>query len=445
MLKQRHFMLASAALASAVTLGCGLSSNGDDDDDAAPGSGGAAVGAGGSGVSFGGGVGFGGSSNGGGVAFGGSTGTSGGFTGSDGKFNGGKVPITQSERDEIKGQACAGFLTEPETQPAVLELVIDVSSSMNDRAPNPNSNVRASKWEVTRDALLEAIPGVSGPGLAPSIAVGMLFYPNVQYNVSTTPQDVSTCVNTGSMVPIARLGNEGEAHRELIKAGISGVQLQSSTPTHDAYRYAYNQGLVPSRAPGERFMLLITDGTPTLSLGCHNPAGRLEGVDPNPIVAEILGTAKAGIKTFLIGSPGSEANRTWMSTAAVIGGTAEPGCNINGPNYCHMDMTTAPDFAASLRAGLAKVVGQITPCTFTFAEAPPGEQIDPSKINVILTSGGQSNLIVRDDEGDCTEGWQLTANQELLLCPETCTALKADSDARADIVFGCASIVEPPR
>lgn len=446
MLKQRHFMLATAVLTSAVTLGCGLSS-GDDDDGATPGQGGM-VGAGGSDTSFGGAsVSFGGSTttNGGGVGFGGSTGTSGGGPSTPGTFDGGSVPITQGDRDAITGQACAGFLTEPETLPAVLELVIDVSSSMNERAPNPDQNVRLSKWEVTRDALLEAIPGVTGPGLAPSLAIGMLFYPNITYQVSRTPQDVSTCVNTGAMVPIATLGPKGAPQRTLVQQGIASVQLQQSTPTFDAYTYAYNNGLVPSKAPGQRFMLLITDGTPTLSEGCHNPSGNLSGVDPNPIVSAITNVAKTGVKTFLIGSPGSEPNRTWMSTAAVIGGTAEPGCNINGPKYCHMDMTTAPDFAASLRAGLAKVVGQITPCTFAFAEPPPGEQIDPSKINVIITSNGQSNLIVRDDIGDCTEGWQLTANNELLLCPDTCTALKADAFAQADVVFGCASTDVPPR
>jgi hypothetical protein len=110
-----------------------------------------------------------------------------------------------------------------------------------------------------------------------------------------------------------------------------------------------------------------------------------------------------------------------------------------------MDMTTATDFSAALRAGLARVVGQITPCTFTLAEPPPGEVLDPTKINVILGSGAQSSLIIRDDVGDCSQGWQLTADQEILLCPETCSQIKSDADAKIEVLFGCGSLIEPPR
>jgi hypothetical protein len=445
MLKERVLL---AVCVAATTLSCGLSSGDDDDDGAPTGTGGtSSVPQGGNGNPSGGVV-----STGGGIALGGSVGTSGsgggislgGGTGT-GKFDGGSVPITQEERDRIKGQSCAGFLTEPESLPSVLELVIDVSSSMNQRAPNPDTNVRASKWDVTRDALREAIPGVTGPGLSPTIAVGMLFYPNVKYEVSKTPLDVSACVNTAAMVPIAPLGPKGAPQRSLIDDRIASVQLQQSTPTHDAYRYALNSGLLPSTAPGRRFMLLITDGTPTLSLGCMNESGSLQDVDPTPIVEEITAAARENVKTFLIGSPGSEANRTWMSRAAVIGGTAAPGCNINGPNYCHLDMTTATDFSASLRSGLAKIVGQITPCTFSIAEPPDGQEIDDNNINVIITSGGQSNLIVRDDMGDCTDGWQLTADKQLLLCENTCNQLKLDASAQADVVFGCGALTEPIR
>jgi hypothetical protein len=430
-------------------MGCGLSNSGDDDDSSGTTGGNVSVGTGGAAVAFGGNtsVPTGGtmSSSAGGtgpIGLGGATSTgTGGIIGTagNGVFDGGSVPITQTQIDEIGKQACAGFLTEGETLPSVLELVIDVSSSMKDQAPGTNR----SKWEVTRDALLEAIVGVNGPGLSPSIAVGLLFYPNTAYTVSTQPQDINACVNTSAMVPINVLGPKGAAQRQLIGNAIEQAQLLLSTPTHDAYQYALNHGLLPSTAPGKKFMLLITDGTPTVSLQCLNAQNRVTDVDPQPIVQEITTAAREEIKTFLIGSPGSDANRTWMSTAAVIGGTAIAGCNVNGPNYCHMDMTQAPDFSAALQAGLARVVGQITPCTFTLAEPPPGEQLDQNKINIIVSSGAQSSLIVRDDVGDCTQGWQLTADKEILLCPDTCNQVKSDSNAKVNVLFGCGSLMDP--
>jgi hypothetical protein len=437
MLKQGPVVLAVLFAGSGAGLSCSLSS--DDDDDGSPSSGGATV-------AFGGSTSTGGTSatTGGVIGLAGTSSSTGGQLGTAGSgiFDGGNIPITDEQKRQISEQACAGFATEGETLPSVLQLVVDVSSSMRDRAPGS----QMSKWEVTRDALLEAIVGVTGPGLSPSIATGLLFYPNTEYNVSTEPSDINSCVNTSAMVPIQTLGPKGAAQRTLIDNAIRQAQLLLSTPTHDAYRWALNEGLVPSTAPGKKFMLLITDGTPTVSLQCLNASGRVTDVDPEPIVTEITNAAQTHqIKTFLIGSPGSEGNRNWMSRAAVYGGTAQAGCNVNGPNYCHMDMTTALDFSAALRAGLARVVGQITPCTFTLAEPPPGEILDPTKINVILGSGAQSSLIVRDDVGECSEGWQLTADQEILLCPETCSQIKSDADAKIDVLFGCGSLVEPPR
>jgi hypothetical protein len=75
-----------------------------------------------------------------------------------------------------------------------------------------------------------------------------------------------------------------------------------------------------------------------------------------------------------------------------------------------------------------------------------GMTIDQNKINVIVHSGtGERSLIVRDDQGDCTQGWQLTANKEVLLCPETCQDVQIDAEASVNVTFGCTSLVVPPR
>ncbi|HYJ11808.1 MAG TPA: hypothetical protein VEX18_22445, partial [Polyangiaceae bacterium] len=228
------------------------------------------------------------------------------------------------------------------------------------------------------------------------------------------------------------------------RSAVEQVQLRSSTPTHDAYKYAFENGITQTNLPGRRYMLLITDGTPTLSLGCMNTSGSLNGQNPQPIVEEIRRTAADGIRTFLIGSPGSEENRAWMSQAAVIGGTAPVGCDVNGPNYCHMDMTTAPNFSDALSKGLAAVVGAINSCTYEFGTPPAGQTIARNNINVTLTSGSASTLVVRDDVGECTKGWQLTPDNHILLCPDTCARVQSDPLVTVDVMFGCESLVKPP-
>ncbi len=358
-----------------------------------------------------------------------------------GEYDGGTVPLTPEQAAEITNGACTGWKYEGEVLPSLIQLVVDVSSSMDATAPGTNQ----TKWEVTRDLLLEGIVGVEGPGLPASVSVGMLFYPN-QPGVEATedPQDVSACVNTSEFVAPQLLGGPTDPHRELIRTALENVVTEQWTPTHDALRYALQQGIEATQFAGNRFLLLITDGAPTISLDCTQQGRGAGGVDPEPIVQEITTAAENGIRTFLIGSPGSEANRDWMSRAAVIGGTAPDGCNVAGPvgEYCHMDMTIADDFTEALREGLARIAGVITPCSYQVGVPPAGQTIDQNAINVVMTHGdGSTKLIVRDDIGDCDEGWQLVGEDEIRLCPTSCAEAQAEPTTNVELAFGCESVV----
>lgn len=346
--------------------------------------------------------------------------------------------------NQLRSLSCAGWSAEPEAVPAIIELVVDISSSMNQQAPGTGNR---TKWEVTREALLEAIVGVDGPGLPGGMGVGLLFYPNrPNVTIADEPQNLTGCVKTDAMVPIQILGGPGAAHRERLEEAFRRAELNQSTPTHDAFRYALNEGLLKSRLPGSKYMLLITDGAPTLSLGCVNETGSLNEVDARPIVQEVRTAAEKYAKTFLIGSPGSESNRRWMSEAARIGGTAKPNCSDSGPNYCHMDLTTSPDFSAALREGLSDVAGQIVSCTYQIPQPPPGQSIDVDKINVIYTPRGSSEpkLVGRNRSSECKSGWQLEGN-EVTICPDTCATIQEDAGATLELLFGCAAIDTPVR
>src|SRR6188472_2846553 len=102
-------MLKSALVPLAITLGmigCSLAS--DDDDDSAGGTSGA-------------------NGNGSGNVIDVGTGTNSGISGQ----NGGKVTLTPEQVTGIRGSSCAGWSTEGEQLPAILELVVDVSGSMD--------------------------------------------------------------------------------------------------------------------------------------------------------------------------------------------------------------------------------------------------------------------------------------------------------------------------
>src|SRR5690606_16497820 len=108
--------------------------------------------AGGSGsVNAGGSAAGGSTGSGAGVGVGASVGTGGALVTQDA---GGPTGSADAGLDDLRDAACAGWRAEPEGLPAILQLVVDVSGSMDDEAPGASGQ---SKWEVTRDALAEAI------------------------------------------------------------------------------------------------------------------------------------------------------------------------------------------------------------------------------------------------------------------------------------------------
>jgi hypothetical protein len=383
---------------------------------------------------------------------GGETGVSiiGGSSGTGGNGGGVIRKITKDQKMAIEENACAGWAYEPEGLPAKLELVIDVSGSMKDPAPGSS----ATKWEETRDALLEAIVGVDGPGLGASTAVGLLFYPGkFNSNVSTKPLSSSTeCLNIDASVSMAELGGDGAPQRSAIEDALSSVETGQGTPTHDAYKYALDKvvlGDAQKDIPGDPYMLLITDGMPTLQYGCYNTSGNLDynSVPTDPIVDEIANARSKGVKTFVIGSPGSEAGVGWLSAAATAGGTAKENCSDNGPTYCHMDMTTAPNFSAALRSGLNQVVSAVAGCKFDVpTKSIDGtEEVDPNQVYPFITYSNDSIELIGRDNGTGTckgDGYRLLSDTQLELCKATCDRYHADPEALIEFMFGCAGIEE---
>jgi hypothetical protein len=357
-----------------------------------------------------------------------------GNTGGQGNGSG---QLDPGSADALREQACADWSHEPELLPVVVQLVVDVSLSMNERTRATNGR---TKWEITREALEEAVAN-----LPESSAVGVLYYPNRATSSSDRPLDVSACVNTSAMIPIAPLGRAGSAQRQTIADSLGRAQPNGSTPTHDAYRYALQNGLEPSREPGNRYMILITDGAPTLALECQGEGTPQYPQPTQPIIDDMYAARQEGIRTFVIGSPGSEVSvnggdaRPWMAQAAVLGGTARPGCSVIGPDFCHIDLTQTNDFAASLRSALAEVTGAIASCVYELPEVDSGRVLDLGAINVIYTPpSGEAELIGRNDAPDCQEGWQIQGNN-VVLCGATCDLVQSDPSATLELLFGCES------
>ena len=365
-------------------------------------------------------------------------GTSGGGGAAPGTKTGGIVTLSADEVAAINDNACDGWSVEPETKPAVLEFVVDTSLSMNEvpgasmqpRRPGAPAASGPTKWQSTRDALKSVISG-----LPDTIAVGLLFYPNMANQARSRPASVDSCINTMAGTAPAPLTATQKA--SLI-AALDTTDPNGWTPTDAAYQHALQAAILPTKLPGDKYLLLITDGQPTLRGDCTS-AGNGAGITPvesQPIVDHVAAALGLGVRTFLIGSPGSEGGRAWMSEAAIEGGTAAAGCKVMGPPFCHLDMTTSPDFGAALKAGLNKVTGSIA-CTYDIPDPGQGKVIDKNLINLVVTTASGTQLVLPDDRADCSEGWRISGDQ-VVLCEGTCARVQRENDS-IQLLFGCQS------
>lgn len=331
-------------------------------------------------------------------------------------------------------EACAEGSGAADAIPAVVQMVVDTSGSM-DWVPGTEMEARngqESKWDITSKALKDAVAK-----LPASVAVGLNFYPN------TSNDD--PCINNRIALAIGLLGAANSPQRRSFNRAVDGASPRGGTPTHAAFRFG-EAAVAGSDLNGQKFVLLITDGIPTRTLTCEGDGKT--AVDSGPLIQEVgEDLAKNGVKTFVIGSPGSEEAREALSKVATAGGTAAPGCSDTGPNYCHLDMTTAQDFAAALAAGLAQIAGQISTCEFTIPSPPPGKTLNTGRVNVLYTHGdGTQSSILHDSTDACTAGWKYdndTTPTKIVLCGSDCEAVKADQGAKVDVIFGCVTANVP--
>jgi hypothetical protein len=345
--------------------------------------------------------------------------------------------------------ACAGQSASTDPKPVVLEMIVDVSASMLLSPANSSD----TKWNITRNALVGAMGSLS-----PSVWIGVQFFPNKQTGSwgASPQQPHTTCVNQADNVNIAPLNTPGSAQRLAIDGAFGRVSpvTGAGTPTLDAYELALEEIYGRSDLPVDKFLLLITDGQPTYAEWCvgngvptvTNPT--LQELT-DPIVNRVSAARAAGVRTFVIGSPGSEQGadtsidaRPWLSRAARAGGTELPGCVDTAPNFCHFDLTGSQNFATNLALALQQIANTVVPCIYDVVP-PDGGTIDTEKINVFYTSGGQRYLVVQNESSTCELGWHFVANTnqtQIEICGSTCDQIKSDPGATMDLFYGCQSI-----
>jgi len=326
----------------------------------------------------------------------------------------------------VSFEECVGNSAEPEANPAIIQILLDTSLSMQWSAAGSS----LTKLEDTRAALKAVLDT-----LPPTTAIGLSNYPNVVYERD------GTCYDGNDGVYLDLLGPADSPHRDALADALDATEPNGGTPTHMAYLHALEL-VQAANLPGQRYVLIITDGTPTYGLACSG-----NGMIPVPTPSLVLEAAKAygeeGVRTFVVGSPGSEDALEPLSEMATNGGTAREGCSDVGPTYCHFDMTQSEDFQEDLRKALVDIVGQTLSCEYEVPEPPDGQLLDPDLVNVLFTDGeGDRHELPKNLDGDgCEVGWHYSDDgDQVVLCDDTCDLVRSDTKARLDVVFGCETV-----
>jgi hypothetical protein len=323
---------------------------------------------------------------------------------------------------------CADEFVPASARPPVIQFVVDTSGSMNwvagtERTPEAGEQ---SKWQITQQALATAIDAMPD-----SVAVGITYYPN-------TDGDDDQCHEAVVAAPIAPLS---PAHRALISRVNAAQSPAGGTPTHAAYDFGIEQ-LEASSIDGERFLVLMTDGIPTFTRECEGD-GRAR-VDGAPLILEVGEQYRqSDIRSFVIGAPGSELAREELSAMALAGGTGPSGCSFAGPDSCHFDMTTAPDFSRALSQALGEISDATLACDYAVPPRPSRLPLDLNDVSVVLESGGATvGEFTPAVSGACESGWLYNDDRtSIRLCSSTCDELgalvSADPNIAVRIKFGC--------
>jgi hypothetical protein len=157
-------------------------------------------------------------------------------------------------------------------------------------------------------------------------------------------------------------------------------------------------------------------------LNCCDPDlfGPLNCLDQSGSQLAVRALARAGVHTFVIGIPGSDAFAGVLDQLALAGGMARAGT----PAYYRVsDAEQLLDTVSRLGLGVA------LSCSIQLATPPP----DPTLVNVFF----DGQLVPADP----VNGWGFADSQTVQLLGSSCELLQAGEVLQADIVAGCPVVI----
>jgi hypothetical protein len=326
-------------------------------------------------------------------------------------------------------------------------LVVDKSSSMS----GTPSGFTDDKWTALGAALGEALDAARD-----QVSFGLDFFP---FGDDRDPMaTVETCdmpTTSDILVPVG----PGTRTVPLIEDALSDYSPAGGTPTAAALARAleYFTNGDGAALDGERYVLLATDGGPNcnadldcdidtctlnmdgLDCGGQNccdanldPAGPESCLDEDATVAQVSALADAGVKTFVVGIPGTRAYGSTLDAMAVAGLAENPA---SPPSYYRVEAMGGSEGLAEVLTSITR--GVIRSCRLQLTSTPSDPDYE-GLLNVEID--GQDIPQAGDD------GWfvdRSTSPPTVVLKGATCERMMTEGAESVSITYGCPTVIDP--
>jgi hypothetical protein len=328
-------------------------------------------------------------------------------------------------------------------------LVIDESGSMSS-TPTGSSD---AKWTSMKTALGAALDGTKD-----RIGYGLELFPAPADPTKPIPQACTdNCCEMPALPGITVPVEAGATGVPKIVSALGASAPGGGTPTAEALRRAadyFTKG-AGSTLKGNSYVLLATDGGPdcnsaiscdaatcttnlddqcTLTGGGNccdamygGASARSRCLDDGATTTQIKALSAAGVKTFVVGIPGTEAYATALDAFAVAGGAP---ATSGGHKYYAV---AASGGTAALTSALETITkGVITTCRLVLGSTPP----DLGKLNVKV-----DGTVIPQSGPD---GWSVDTSASppaVVLKGATCDGIEKNGAQMVVIEYGCPTVV----
>jgi hypothetical protein len=353
--------------------------------------------------------------------------------GGDGQAGGDSLALPDASLDAA---LCGNEQIPAVLNPPNLYFIVDRSGSMQD--PLPGSAY--SKYENARIAISSMLRAVGH-----RVRYGAAVYPAFLNQEGCAPGLQIFPTADGDPPSYAANGENGPVLSNLLDR-LGNVPPSGGTPTAATLREL--QPTLEALTGKKTYVVLMTDGAPNCNLDlrcgvagcipniegltvggmkcdasfncCSPKVGAGDCVDADDTEAAVVAYEQAGIDTYVVGMPGSEAYGAILGRLAVAGNTARPGATAY---YAVSDTNALSEALRSIGAEVA------ISCNLPLSTAPE----DPELVNVYF----DDRVVPSSD----VNGWHFTSPNGIRFVGDSCTRLTSGDVLNVQVLSGCPTVL----